>query len=372
MHSRIISAFPGLLLAALTSVDAAAAATAAAPPGAGSKPMSLSLVWTRIADHHGEAGSVESVEFSPDGERLASGAKFDNQIVVWRVSDGSELARGERAEEIERVAWSRDGATLAVAGEDRTVALLDARTLAETATLAHDNGIDALAFSADGRWLASGSEYTGQSDARSGWIRLFAIPGGREHAKVDLGETINNLDFDGESGRVLASGERGRAALYRVPALTLIRTIDGDPAWHFIAGRISPDGRLLALGDERGDIRVYDADSGALRRLFNHSGSKLETLRFSPDGQYLFAAGNDPYIRAWRVADVLADARLAPALMQHAFDAMEYLDFSPNGALLASAHQDGTVRLWVVMGEDADLNARRHREVRERQKRAFR
>jgi WD40 repeat protein len=361
-----ICAWAACLTAGLWSFDAASTM-----PGAGSKPLSLTLVWTRIADHYGEAGSVESVEFSPDGERLVSGSKFDNRITLWRVTDGTELARAARTLEIERVTFAPDGSVIAVAGEDREVALLDPSTLAERATLPHDNGIDALVFSPDGRWLASGSEYTEDGAQRSGWLRLWSIPAGTLSRRVDLGETINNLDFDRAGKRLLASGERGRAALYSVPDLKRLHDIEGDPDWHFIAGRISPDGRWLAIGDERGDIRVFDAATGELKRLFNHSGSKLETLRFTPDGRYLYAAGNDPYIRAWRLADILSNVRLAPALMQHAFDAMEYLDFSPNGALLASAHQDGAVRLWIIMGEDMDLNERRHRQVRREQDQAF-
>ncbi len=335
------------------------------------KRLALNPVWTRIADINGEAGSIESVEFSPDGRTLISGSKFDNSIILWRTSDGTELWRRYLQLEIERVAFARDGSYVAVAGEDRQVRLLRATDGSEIKSIAHDNGIDALAFSYDGRYFATGEEYTGKGETRQGWVRLYAAPEATLVERVDLGETINNLDFSRDHQRLLAVGERGRAAVYSVPSLRPELRLEGDRDWHFIAGEISPDGRWIAIGDERGDIRVFDATNGETKALFNHSGSKIETIEFSADGQYLFSAGNDPFIRAWRMADILTGKRIYPALMLHAGDGMEYLDFSPNGALLASAHQDGAIRLWIVMGEDPDLNDRRHREVRAQQDKAF-
>jgi WD40 repeat protein len=53
--------------------------------------LRLEPVWAVVADAFGEPGSVESVEFSPDGKYLVSGTKFDNSVMKWRTSDGAEL-----------------------------------------------------------------------------------------------------------------------------------------------------------------------------------------------------------------------------------------------------------------------------------------
>jgi len=48
-------------------------------------------------------------------------------------------------------------------------------------------------------------------------------------------------------------------------------------------------------------------------------------------------------------------------------DNSEYIDFNSDGSFLASAHQNGLIRLWVWMGEDPDLNEKRHSWVKEQQ-----
>ena len=58
----------------------------------------LTPVWSRVADINGEYGSIESAEFSPDGNRIVSGSKFDNQVIMWRTSDGMELWRATVAQ----------------------------------------------------------------------------------------------------------------------------------------------------------------------------------------------------------------------------------------------------------------------------------
>lgn len=71
--------------------------------------LRLEPVWSRVGDALGEIGSVESAEFSPDGKYIVSGTKYDNSVIMWRTSDGTELWRQNTKQEVERVAWSADG-----------------------------------------------------------------------------------------------------------------------------------------------------------------------------------------------------------------------------------------------------------------------
>jgi WD40 repeat protein len=77
----------------------------------------------------GHRNFVYSVEFSPDGSRLAS-ASGDRTAKLWDVATGQELLtlRGH-TDELFSVAFSPDGCWLATAGRDQTVKLWDARPL---------------------------------------------------------------------------------------------------------------------------------------------------------------------------------------------------------------------------------------------------
>jgi hypothetical protein len=55
--------------------------------------LRLEPVWSRVADALGEAGSVESAEFSADGKYIVSGTKFDNSVIMWRTSDGVHMRK---------------------------------------------------------------------------------------------------------------------------------------------------------------------------------------------------------------------------------------------------------------------------------------
>ena len=78
------------------------------------KQLALNPVWSRIADIYGEAGSIESAEFSRNSRYIVTGSKFDNTVIMWRTSDGFEVWRQTLPQEIERVAWSPDGKTMCV------------------------------------------------------------------------------------------------------------------------------------------------------------------------------------------------------------------------------------------------------------------
>ncbi|MEM1042224.1 MAG: PQQ-binding-like beta-propeller repeat protein [Bacteroidota bacterium] len=339
------------------------------------KRLALNPVWTRLADVHGEAGSVESVEFSYDGTRLVSGTKFDYTVIVWRTSDGAELWRRTLPAEIERVAWNPDGSTVASVSEDRVLRVFDAETGETMREATLTAGIDGLAWSHDGRFLAAGEEYSRTADGeRQGLVRVYAMPALEQVKLFDLGHTANEVDFSEDDRYLAATGNDGLLKVWEVETEQLVLDIDEDislsddnPYHHSITVQFSPDGQYLATGDTEGLLHLYAFPSGELVRRFDRSGHKIESVQWTPDGQYLVTVGNDPYLRMFRLDDILGPDRVYTALQVHIGDQAEYVDVSRNGALVATANQDGAIRLFVLMGEDPGLNERRHRAVRAEQ-----
>ena len=143
--------------------------------------------------------------------------------------------------------------------------------------------------------------------------------------------------------------------------MNVLRTFHDQGVSPTIAGRISPDNQLVAVGGHEGKIYLWRIADGRQVRLINFTGRKVETLAFHPDGEYLIYAGHDPHIRVVRLADSALVHQSQPV------DNAEYATFSRNGSFVASAHQDGVIRLWVWMRGDPALNQRLHGELMKKQ-----
>ena len=336
------------------------------------KSVRLSPVWVRVADALGEHGSVESAEFSRDGRYIVSGTKFDNQVVMWRTSDGFELWRAETEEEIERVAWSADGTMVASCSEDYLVRIFDAKTGEVLNTIKHTQGIDGLAWSGDGQWLATGEEKT---EKGVGKLRLFKMPEAELVYEVNHGETVNEMDFSSDDRYIVSTGDNAEIKIWDIEnGMQLVKTFKADKGRGGVTVRFSPDHQYVAAAGFFGDIYVWEVSTGKRIKHFNNTGRKIETLAFTPDGRFLLTAGNDPYIRILRTEWILDGEKkgVPVSWVSNVIDGSEYIDFNADGSFLVSAHQDGTIRLWNFMSDDPDINRIQHSEVKKRQNKNMR
>lgn len=106
----------------------------------------------------------------------------------------------------------------------------------------------------------------------------------------------------------------------------------------------SLDGQRLATSDTKGDIQIWDAQTGTqLQRCRGHKHWTW-AVAFSPDGQYLASASDDYHVKLW-------DVKTGQCLQTYAghTNSINAVTFSPNGQILASCSQDATIRLWQVV-----------------------
>ena len=333
--------------------------------------LRLEPVWSRVADALGEPGSVESAEFSPDGKYIVSGTKYDNSVIMWRTSDGTELWRAYAAQEIERVGWSSDNQYVAACSEDFLTTVYKSNTGEIVKKINHSQGIDGLIWSNNSMLLATGEEFTTDKKGdKHGYIQVFDFSNnGKEIAKIDYGSTVNELFFSGDDEYLLAVGHAG-VKVYNTSDWSLVRELFTEEEVIFTAAGFSPDGKYIVAAQNkpvRGTIHVIDWQKGKIRKSFSHLGRKIETVAWHPNGDYILFTGHSPYIFTYRVSDILNYSvdQIRTAAQAWAGDHAEYIDFNKDGSFLVSAHQNGLIKLWVWMGEDPDLNKNRHRGVKQ-------
>jgi WD40 repeat protein len=239
------------------------------------------------------------------------------------------------------IAFSPDGKRLASGSWDQTVKLWELSTGQQLST-SKMKEIQALAFSRDGRWLAieNSSNTVTLQDATSGQeIRALA-------SDKPLGPLGSNWVYSiafSPDGQWLATGLDDKTVrLWDVNTGHKVRDFATSPR-HITYIAFSPDGRLLASGDDDKTITIWNTGTGEeLQKLSGHR-KPVYSVAFSPNGRLLASASGDKTVRLWD----LARGREIHILTGHD-SVVTSLAFSPDGRWLASGSWDKTIKIWDV------------------------
>jgi RNA polymerase sigma factor (sigma-70 family) len=235
---------------------------------------------------------------SSDGHLLATG-DIDGVIRLFNGDTGQELCRWQAHKTwVSRLAFSADGQRLASSGQDRIPVLWEPRTGREVTRFTEDqDGTDAAALSPDGRILAYGRQ--------DGTILVRETATGKIVQRFRSALRSARLAFSPD-GRTLASATTARAEP-EPGVVYLWELATGQARWQTSAsdGRaysltFSPEGRMLALGS--GDHLIHRWDLAAGRELTPFAGhfGAVTSLAFAPDGKLLASGSMDATVLIWR------------------------------------------------------------------------
>lgn len=216
----------------------------------------------RVAMLRGHKGHIDSVVFSPDGTKLAAGARGGDKsssgtVKLWEFPPKALDVVAQRSLNTFHVqsaggihlAFSPDGQTLAV-GSDEGVNLLDVETGKNIAT-PRQSYSPSVAFSLDGRMLASNS-FDG--------IRLWDVSMQKTVMTLQPGEGSSGLPvaFSPDSKTLIAGTSSGKILLWDVESARNIATRHGHGATVFFVA-FSPDGKTIASASEDGTVLLWNA-----------------------------------------------------------------------------------------------------------------
>ncbi|WP_406700938.1 protein kinase [Singulisphaera sp. Ch08] len=275
---------------------------------------------------------------------------------LWRESRAEVALLSERTEQVWSLALSADGRTVATGDRDGTIRLRDAATgELRVGFSGHNHAIGALTFSADGRRLASGSQFDEVDVVRSqGGLVLWETVTGKSLARFDGFDqrSVANLRFD-PSGQFLwersgISGSQYEAGLWRLDGDTdalrprLIRRWGAGYSFP-----VSADGRRVAgLEDENRVVVIMEAHSGRVLRRLPRAAHGYRGVGLSEDGRLVATAmvetpGGPLKLAAWEVETgrLLIDRRDGPSGR-----IVSPLEFGPDGRTLVAQGLEGTMR----------------------------
>ncbi|MCL5036588.1 MAG: WD40 repeat domain-containing protein [Chloroflexi bacterium] len=249
----------------------------------------------------GYSNAISGLVFSPDGRKLT--VQYSSGVVkTWDAAEGTLLETGTaRPQPVPEKVEARNTRYKAVPGDNFSIDLTDPSGKLLKNLKGHTGIITALAFSPEGRRLASGA--SGEE------VIIWDISGGRP--LVNLGE-------------LKASNRRNGI--------------------HALA--MSPDGKKLAAGTEMNQIYIWNRETGEYEKTFTGHTDSVLALAWSPDGKYLASAGKDFTVQ---LRD--ENGNLLFKVKPHKLD-IKTLEFTADGKYILTSSEDGLAKLLNAKNGD--------------------
>jgi RNA polymerase sigma factor (sigma-70 family) len=286
-----------------------------------------------------------------------------SSVVLWDVQKGKMEQTLEKFDEgthhFYSVTASKDGKRIAAAGIEcgamivgkAAINVWDAQTGNLVQTVTTDRANPYAALSADGKRVAC----TGNTVSHG--VFMWDVDTGKPLKTLEAPGDAGDVGFYSvafsDDGKLIAAGgnvhEKKKMAIVWEVETGKVKHKFIDPFEGAVRVAFSPDSKTLATGGhDEGDIRVWDLETGMVKRQLNGHG--VRELAFSPDGKSLVSAGyTDSKVIVWDIAQEKPRVTLE-GHKEHKYGSfLTSIALAPDGRTVASAScWDGTMRVWQL------------------------
>ncbi|MGP1414934.1 MAG: eIF2A-related protein [Treponema sp.] len=199
----------------------------------------------------------------------------------------------------------------------------------------HSGTIESIAYSPDGKYIASGSS--------DGTIKIWEAETGRLlRTLTGHADDIYSVSYSPD-GAYLASGSNDKTIrIWEVKTGACIKTLTGHTSY-VRSVTYSPDGAYLASGSWDETVKIWEIATGECIKTLSGHTDDVGSVAYSPDGAYLASGSDDKTVKLWKVAT----GECVKTFEGHT-DEVNSVYYSPDGKYLASGSDDKTIKLWEV------------------------
>ncbi len=296
-----------------------------------------SLTGLQIGVMFGHTNATTTVVFNRAGTAIATGSP-DNRARTFLTNGKPVAILAGHTGAINSVAFSPDGRSVLTSSEDGTARLWDSGTEPNLHVFADQPSPTAFAVSTDGRHVIVG-------DGR-GVARVRAIGQRRVLSSIQVHGPVTAVAFGADGPIVAERPTRSLAVSLRTKRVARGRS-DGSISIHgggrpaqllprrgasVTALGFSPDETVLATGDVKGVVQLWDLRTGRIRRTFSGHAARITTATFSPNGKLLLTASADHEARIWN-----PQTGVRIRILRWHFGPLAGAAFSPDGRWIVTA-----------------------------------
>ncbi|MBT6157208.1 MAG: protein kinase [Planctomycetaceae bacterium] len=320
------------------------------PSTVASAPVQPQIISKATQTLRGHSGTVSSVAFNSDGNRIVSGSD-DYTLKVWNTATGQQMLwlKGH-TRSVTSVAFSPDGRRIVSGDWNKSLKVWDARSGRESVTLeGHDGWVTSVAFSPDGKWIVSGS-----SDET---LKVWDWDALRNQELLTIkgqSNSVNSVAFSPD-GRRIVSGSGGNTnygelRVWDAASGQQLLKLTGH-SMRVTCVAFSSDGLRIVSGDgsrrRSGVVKVWDAETGQETLTFEGHNGAVSSVKFSPDRRWIASGGGDRdkpgELKVWD-----AQTGRETLLLKGHIGPVTSVAFSPDGRRIVSGSADKTVKVWDI------------------------